>query len=278
MLSRSMIRAALSVAALLTVAACASQIQTTSGKAYLDRYATQAGAQTSAQPMDAGIRAAANVEPLLRFPARLGIARIDNGRLAPIPAAESEAWLDLGRRLGPGWGEMVAISPLIAALAQQPMGGNGVSANLCGEGYSQCLEKTVRDIRLGAARQHVDAVLIYESVSRDETTSNPLAITKLALIGFFLPSEDVTAESFAQAVLLDVRNGYTYGTATADSGRPAYALSTSGNQQAVADRLRRESAVSAVVNLSDEVETMLRDLRLALAEGRAAQAESAAPK
>lgn len=278
MFSRPLIRAVLSAAALIAVTACGSQIQTTSGKAYLDRYTAQIAEPASAQHMDAGIRAAANVEPLLRFPARLGIARIDNGRLTPIPAAEGEAWLALGQRLGPGWGELVAISPLIAALSQQVVGGSEASANLCGGGYSQCLEKTVRDIRLGAARQHVDAVLIYESVSRSEMTSNPLAITKLALIGFFLPSENVAVESFAQAVLLDVRNGYTYGTATADSGKPAFALSTSGNQSAVANRMKRESTEAAVANLSGEVESMLRDLRLALAENRATQADSAAPR
>ncbi len=278
MLSRPLIRAALSAAAVIAVTACSSQIQTTSGKAYLDRYTAQTAAQTSAQHMDAGIRAAANVEPLLRFPARLGVARIDNGHLVPIPAAESEAWLTLGQRLGSGWGELVAISPLIAALSQQVVRGGDASANLCGGGYHRCLEKTVRDIRLGAARQHVDAVLIYESVSRTEVTSNPLAITKLALIGFFLPSEDVAAESFAQAVLLDVRNGYTYGMATAHSDKPAFALSTSGNQRAVANRMERESTAAAVANLSGEVETMLRDLRLALAEDRAKQAESAAPR
>ena len=276
--SRTLIRAILGAAALVVLAACGSQIQTTSGKAYLDRYAAQAATQGSAQPMDAGIRAAADVEPLLRFPARLGIARVDNGRLAPIPPREVEAWLILGQRLGSGWGEIVAISPLIAALSRPAATGSGTPENLCGKTYSECLEKTVQGIRLGAARQHVDAVLIYETISRAEVTSNPLAVAKLALIGFFLPSEDVTVESYAQAVLLDVRNGYTYGMATADSGEPAVALSTSGNQRAVADRVGRNADLTAVTNLSGEVETMLRDLRLALAENRAAQAESAAPR
>ena len=48
------------------------------------------------------------------------------------------------------------------------------------------ISKTVHDTRLGAARQYVDAVFIYEAFATSEQTSNPLAVTKLALVGFFL--------------------------------------------------------------------------------------------
>ena len=52
----------------------------------------------------------------------------------------------------------------------------------------------MRRIRLGAARQHVDAVLIYEVFANSERSSNPLAVTKIALVGFFLaPSENIVA-------------------------------------------------------------------------------------
>ena len=285
----------------LTLAACGHSTQVTSGADYLARYAqsqtppvqTTSGAQTSAGSeagdkarLDAEVRAAASVEPTLTFPARLGIARVRHGLLAPVQPGEGEAWTGLAERLGPEWGEIVPISPLIAAMASTPqttpqagagsVQGLAVQAPRCHADYRDCLRKTMRDIRLGAARQHLDAVIVYEAFARSEITSNPIAVTKLALIGFFLPSEDVAAEGFAHAVLIDVRNGYTYGMAAAETEKPEVAITTSSNEYQVARRLNLQAEAKAVQALGTEVEAMLRDLRLALAEKRAA--EAAVPK
>ncbi|MEO3428094.1 hypothetical protein AAFN88_04505 [Pelagibius sp. CAU 1746] len=272
-------RGAVTAGLVALLAGCANQIQTTSGTRYLDGYGTPAAASgPEAAPagayagpagsVDAEIAAAANVEPQLRFPARLGLARIDRGGLVPVPAAEAAAWRGLAERLGSGYGEFVPISPLISALATPAE--RAVDQRDGGRTYRSGLAETVRRIRLGAARQHVDAVLIYETFGSSEGTDNVLAITKVALIGFFLPTEDVKAEGAAQAVLVDVRNGYTYGTASATSAQPSYRLTTSGNSSAVQAQARGEAEVRAVENLTGEVEAMVRDLRLALAERRAA--------
>lgn len=260
------------------LAACSTYTQTTSGKAYLKRYTQQAElAGAGGAAMDSGIRAAADVEPLLTFPARLGLARIDDGRISPIPPVEAERWMALAQRLGPDWGEFVPISPLVMALA-------GGSSGYCREYYSykhsrhnytECLNQSVRDIRRGAARQHVDAVLIYETFATTESTSNPLAISKLALIGFFLPTENVESDGFAQAVLLDVRNGYTYGFASAQVEDAAFTLSSWANEDEAAGSTEYKAKIAAAVELVPEVETMMRDLRTQLAEKRAERAESA---
>jgi hypothetical protein len=206
------------------------------------------------------------VEPILTFPARIGIARVDDGNLTPLPRAEAEAWFAVAERLGPKWGQFVSISPLIAALASQPL---GKDERYCGNYYTRCLERTIRDIRLGAARQHVDAVLIYESFGRSDTSSNPLAVTWISLVGMFVaPSENISADGFAQAVLLDVRNGYSYGFASAEAEDAAFTLSTmvnaSGNREEVLD----EAKTAAVLELTKEVEKMATNLRLELAESR----------
>lgn len=249
------------LAALL--AGCGYQVQTTSGSQYLSAYDDGAAAAAAS---DAEIAAAADVEPQLRFPARLGLARIGHQGLMAVPPAEAEAWRALAGRLGSGYGEFVPVSPLIAALADTP----AVDAHDAGQvrAYRQSLSQVVREVRLGAARQHLDAVLIYEAFGRSEETSNPLAVTKLALIGFFLPTEDVAAEGFAQAVLVDVRNGYTYGTASATSQEPAWRLASAGNTGPARRAAEGEAQARAVENLAGEVETMVRALRLALAEGR----------
>jgi hypothetical protein len=126
-------------------------------------------------------------------------------------------------------------------------------------------------VRYGAARQHLDAVLIYEPFGKSSEEGNILSVTKIALIGFFLPTEDVAAEGFAQAILVDVRNGYTYGSASAISEEPTRRLSTSGNSYKVQEDARAEAQARAVVNLTGEVEIMMRDLRLALAEQRSGE-------
>ncbi len=266
------------------LAACGHQVQTTSGSRYLEGYTgagSASGSSGTSSPgtaprlyagpawvVDEEVAAAARVEPQLRFPARLGLARIDRGGLVPVPAAEAAAWQGLAQRLGSGYGEFVPISPLISALATPEqrvvVGHDGTRT------YRSGLAETVRRIRLGAARQHVDAVLIYETFGRSEESSNPLAVTKLALIGFFLPTENVAAEGFAQAVLVDVRNGYTYGTASAVAEKPSHRLTTVSDSGDAHASARREAEAHAVAELAGEVETMVRDLRLTLAERRQA--------
>jgi hypothetical protein len=250
---------------------CETYTQTTSGKAYLERYESQIEA-AGGGAMDAEVREAADVEPILTFPARVGIARIDGGRLSPMPRAEAEAWSAMAEDLGPGWGEFLPISPLIAALARKPL------SKAEREGYGcapqgPCIEQTVRDIRLAAARQHVDVVLIYETLSRSEQRTNPLAITWLTLIGFYIaPSESIEADGVAQAVLLDVRNGYTYGYASTTVEDAAATLSTMINSSNAAEEVVDKAKLAAALELTKEVGKMALNLRLELAEKRAAQA------
>lgn len=263
------LKAGLALGLVVLLAACGHHVQTTSGSKYLAAYKTTGGDAGQSAATDAAIVAAAKVEPQLRFPARIGLARIGGDGLAPVPAAEAEAWKALAGRLGPGYGDFVPVSPLIAALATPVSATAPVHRDPFSQ-YRKSLAQVVREIRLGAARQHLDAVLIYETFGTSEETSNPLAVTKLALIGFFLPTEDVAAQGSAQAVLVDVRNGYSYGMASAVAEQPVRRITTSGNSYAVRQSAQEEARANATLALTGEVEAMLRDLRLALAEGRAA--------
>lgn len=277
---RRLVSLALTAGLVGLLAGCGHYTQTTSGTRYLEGYGTTgaagpAGSGTApalyagpAWVVDEEVAAAASVEPQLRFPARLGLARIDRGGLVPVPAAEAAAWQGLAERLGGGYGEFVPISPLISALAtpdeRVTVGHDGIRT------YRSGLSETIRRIRLGAARQHVDAVLIYEAFAKSSEQSNALAVTKLALIGFFLPTEGVEAEGSAQAVLVDVRNGYTYGTASAVSEKPSRRITTISDSDDAHEAAQAQAQARAVAALTGEVETMVRDLRLALAEQRAA--------
>ncbi len=145
---------------------------------------------------------AANVEPNLRFPARFGLARLQGGSLTNIPSEEAAAWLALAAKAGRSYGTFVPISPLIASMADSAESGT--------ERYSG-----VDRICIAAARQHVDAVLIYEATGQATDKVTALSVLDLTIVGAFLiPTRAVGGQAKAYALLVDVRNGYPYGTAT----------------------------------------------------------------
>lgn len=238
----------------LLLAACGNDVQTSSGQAYLARaaeaQATPPARGGAAPSIDRAVLAVANVEPLLRFPARLGLARLERGRMTPVPPDEADAWLALGQRLGPGYGEFVPINPMVAQLA----------AGSVDERFRNPIDL----LRLGAARQHVDAVLIYEVQQGGRDRETIASMLDLTIVGAFLvPSRVVTGESTAYATLVDVRNGYTYGNAMAQ-GRNS-GLATLGQSRDAVRAAGNAAGAEAVQNLTREVETMMTRLRTQLA-------------
>jgi len=124
--------------------------------------------------INADIRSIAAVEPNLQFPARIGLARIERGRLISVPTDEAEDWQILIERLGPSFGEFVPVSPLIAAM---------VDTSRKSDTHSRAV---VDNIRRGSARQHLDYVLIYEVTDVADQNSNVLRIADLSILGLFV--------------------------------------------------------------------------------------------
>ena len=173
---------------------CDAAIQTTSGSEYT-RLPVPARSQDA---LTADVMEAAAVEPLLRFPARIGLARIANGRLTAIPSTEASLWLDM-TQAHPNLGEVVPVSPFLAAQSSRPA------------------RMVVQNIRLAAAKQHLDAVLVYELGIRSRKFTTGLAFADLSILGAaFLPTRRIDTQGVAQAILVDVRNGYPYLTASTD--------------------------------------------------------------
>lgn len=246
-----MIKQAIIVAGLvclvLLLAACASSVQTTSESDTLGGYAAKA-AVAKGQAIDPVARQSALSEPALRFPARIGLARLENGVVSPLPQDEAEAWLVMVKDLGPGWGEFVPLSPLELAPA-------GVC---CHPPY---IATTMSGIRRSAARQHLDAVLIYEVVADRGRAAAPYTVASWAPLDSLLAlTATGQPAAHAQGVLIDARNGAVYGFA---SGGADHA------QIAASDRVK-----DAVAGLAKETAVMLRDLRIELAEARASRAEA----
>lgn len=232
----------------LALSACATT-QMTSGAAYNAR--TVSFAYTASSNVDAEIAEIAAVEPNLTFPARIGIAFVRNGQLQTLPSDHMASWSRFMDRLQPEYGEVVPISPLISQMVA-----------LSAEQHSRA--GTVSNIRRGAARQHVDYVLIYEvAQTGQDKHSNALSVTDLSIIGLFIiPSRNVEVEATASAILLDVRNGYPYGTATGFATKDG--LSTATKTGSKRRKLQNRAENAAVDALATDVgvmfDTLIADL------------------
>jgi len=258
-----------SAAALL--GGCAAYTQNTSGGEYMTRmetqeslYAAATGVAPAAAKADAArptaspqtserdaIRIAASVEPILEFPARIGLARIYQGRLTAIPLAEAEEWRTFGER-NARLGAFTPISPAIAAVARLSVYG-GEQAD---PQFDRTVADVMGDIRLGAARQHLDAVLIYEIGAYAKEANTWLAIADLTIIGgAILPTRQLNAYAAGQSLLLDVRNGYPYGFATAAADLER--LSASWGSDWRREDLRAEASLQALQKLLVETQTMV---------------------
>lgn len=243
-------------------AGCENNIQTTSGAEYLSSYpvTTTAPDGTPVNVVtDDKVRAAAAVEPILRFPARIGIARIDGKQIAGIPSDEMELWAELAEQ-HEALGEFVPISPIIAEFTAEAVG-QWRTENVHNRGVGEL----VTTIRLGAARQHVDAVLIYGVTSSSRKSNTPLAFADLSVIGgAILPTRALKAQGIAHALLLDVRNGYPYGTASAHHDLSGYSISFGSDERNF--NMQRRASLEVVGKLTDEVEEMFAKLKVAMAK------------
>ncbi len=261
----------------LGLSACGNKsTQYSSGSDYLSAYpqtVTLPSAQTgmttvaatsqgAALSLDEAVRRAAAVEPTLRFPAKIGVARIARGKLTALPATEAEAMLASLER-NDRYGSFTPIDPLTARLARDSVA--RPISNSRGDGLGGVLSTA----RIGAARQHLDAVLIYEVGVRGNTRNTGLAFADLTIIGgAILPTRSLTAKAVANAVLIDVRNGYRYGSASAE--KDVEKLFTSWGSEKRAEELRIEVTAQAVEELIPEVEAMFADLESAMANAQLA--------
>lgn len=235
---------------------CSQTVQTSSGRDYLAARPEWTPVSTGEvgdvargglRSVDQAVYEAANAEPLLRFPARIGLARIDGRAITPIPPAEAEAWAALARDKGSAYGELVPVSPLVAEMTAAAVDGGAA--------------RTVVDrIRIGAARQHVDAVLVYEVGDSRENAGSLLSVLDLSIVGaWVVPSRKVAGKAVASALLVDVRNGYPYGTATADAEETGF--STLAGSAGRAGQLAARAEGEAVRKLTGEAEIMLARLK-----------------
>jgi len=250
------------VTAALVFAGCATTAQYTSGSDYLARSASSP-ITTQSVGTDAAVREIAAVEPDLRFPARIGLARIERGQLVGMPADEAQSWAENAEKLGSDFGQFIPVSPLIADMVSSQRHPDH--------------DSVVDHIRRGAARQHLDYVITYEVSNTSGSDGNALRLADLTILGLFvLPSRDLKAEATASAILLDVRNGYPYLTGSTFADKKG--ISTVIGKEDRKDKLRNAARLTAVSQIAEEFAEGLQDLKhvadgIKIAESRAAYSD-----
>ena len=117
-MKNAFIRLSLIASLVLVSIGCQSHsVQTTSGRQYLNQYEELDLPTRKAGSIDEEVREIANVEPTLRFPARIGIAKLYNGRISNLTVEEVEGWEKAKEEMGSGFGEFIPVSSMIAELA-----------------------------------------------------------------------------------------------------------------------------------------------------------------
>lgn len=207
--------------------------------------------EINASDLNEEIQLIANIEPSIEFPSRIGLVKLFNGRITNLSPNEVEAWENAKHMMGSKFGEFIPVSPMIAEMVYTPRNTNSKSKIKSSEVF--------RKIRLGAARQHLDHVLVYEVFSETKTTKLASSVANWTIVGsYFVPSRDIETTGFANALLIDVRNGYPYGTASATLNASELAAS-----QTYRDRARNLSdinQIATVIKLIPEVQNMMEKL------------------
>ena len=164
-MKNAFIRLSLIASLVLVSIGCQSSVQTTSRRQYLNQYEELDLPTRKAGSIDEEVGKIASVEPTLRFPARIGIAKLYNGRISNLTVEEVEGWEKAKEEMGSGFGEFIPSSMIRDLAYTAPDRKKGEKL--------QKLRKIFRKVRLGAARQHLDYVLLYEVFSETKTTSSP---------------------------------------------------------------------------------------------------------
>lgn len=135
-------------------------------------------------------------------------------------------------------------------------------------------EDLLLGLRKAGVRNHVDAVLVTQTISSTSGSANLLALLDLTLVGaFIVPGYDLRAGIVVEGLLIDTRNEYLYAAARGAEERTGGSQATRIDERA--DKLLADARAKAL----DELAQGLLDqgTRAALAPPRKPGGSTAAP-
>ncbi|MDG1324326.1 MAG: hypothetical protein P8P49_01070 [Opitutales bacterium] len=251
MKNRTILIGLLIILSLVSIGCQSHSVQMTSGKKYISDYSHVEVKEANKTSTDKEVKLVAEIEPSLRFPARIGLVKIYNGKITNLSPEEVESWIKVKEEMGEKFGDFIPVSSMIAEMVYS-------SQNRNTKRHGSPVE-IFRKVRLGAARQHLDYVLVYEVLSSTKTTKLASSIANWTIIGgYLIPSRQIKTTGHANALLLDVRTGYPYGTATATLN--ANEISAWFNNRDKARNLADKNQMSTVIKLIPEVQQMMKKL------------------
>lgn len=227
--------------AMLGVTACSQTLQAGTASEHRGASRVQALNAEPAEPVNfrSELRAlSANAKPLV-FPARMGLARIENGGMTPLPEREAEIWRDTATDLGTDFGSFAALNTFTAA----PEGGGDVMSR----------------VRRAATQQGLDYVLVYSVEAGADNIGTAFSLLNLTIIGaYVVPTRDIEAQVTLSAAFVDVETGHIHATLVGHGKDGGVAPARRAKRQKTA--LIQEATDSAVAGLADEAAHTLRQL------------------
>lgn len=70
----------------------------------------------NASDLNEEVKFIASIEPAIKFPSRIGLVKLFNGRIINLLPDEVEAWEDARRTMGSKFGEFIPVSLMIAEM------------------------------------------------------------------------------------------------------------------------------------------------------------------
>jgi hypothetical protein len=202
-----------------------------------------------AQSTDASIAGKLNRKPLAGFPTNIAVVRLQGN--------------DYQSYTNRGWGDGqftvvttrdVETEDAFEKLKSVPMVAGVAPLNRLVLPHKIDNEETLRG---AAASVQADMLLLYTfdtTFATDKERFAPLALLSLGLF----PDRQARVNSTASAALIDTRNGFVYGLAEGN-GQEKQVANAWSNEQAI-DKSRRKAEQQAFINMSAEVEHMVRDV------------------
>jgi hypothetical protein len=193
--------------------------------------------------LDQRAAAAGSARPHLAFPARIGIARLEDGAVTPIPADEWSHWRALRDQMSPAIGELTPVSPIVAQ-------------SLTTAQVSSTPHDAITNLRLAAAREQLDALLLYEISTTHSLEGTELALLDATIVGaWWFPTYKSHTTTHASATLIDVRSGLAYGSAIGNASDVSSATRLGSDEKI--HRQRAATTRKSVAALAPEVGSML---------------------
>jgi len=140
------------------------------------------------------------IAPTLNLSAKIGIARIDKGRLIYAPSVELRDWAFLDNRSAANFAP-VSPAALIQNLPEVPMNGKDS-------------DNKIDEIRMTASDLRMDYVLIY-GMGKDAQWGS-FGGKAIANTGLSAQDDKISPRGNAKAILVNTYTGEIYGTITSD--------------------------------------------------------------